>query len=204
MHLKAEDLSKKFKNEWIFKEFTYQFVPDTIYAVRGPNGSGKSTLLQVLSGFVPANYGNLQFYDSNNTPITLEQSSLKIAFASPFLELIEEFSIIEMYNFQSKFKTFTMPITQFTHWLGLEKHKNKPLKQFSSGMRQKVKIGLAFASDASLLFLDEPTTNLDTSTKLWYQDQLQTQTNKTIIIASNDPEEYKLATKIIDIYDYKV
>jgi len=95
--------------------------------------------------------------------------------------------------------------SQFAQTLQLEKHLYKPLKSFSSGMRQRVKLGLVIMSDAPLLLLDEPCSHLDANAVEWYQSLLHLNAaNKTVIIASNlDERETFMCQKQFDINCYK-
>ena len=61
MDIKLEQLSKRYKFEWIFRGLDYHFEAGETYAVLGPNGSGKSTLLKVLSGYSTPSKGNIDF-----------------------------------------------------------------------------------------------------------------------------------------------
>jgi ABC-type multidrug transport system ATPase subunit len=70
-------------------------------------------------------------------------------------------------------------------------------------MKQRLKLALAFYSDTSLLFLDEPTTNLDQNAIAWYLANLDTQKGRTIVIASNQEHEYPRNSLKIDLSEYK-
>jgi ABC-type multidrug transport system ATPase subunit len=70
-------------------------------------------------------------------------------------------------------------------------------------MRQKVKLGIALASERPILCLDEPTSNLDEKAKQWFFDSIDKQRHKLILIASNEPAEINLCTRQIAIADYK-
>jgi ABC-type multidrug transport system ATPase subunit len=92
-----------------------------------------------------------------------------------------------------------MEITQ------LEKAKNKQLKYFSSGMKQRVRLALAVLCDSPLLLLDEPTSNLDKKAIDWYQQLVTDHSkNRLIIVASNQQEyEYPFCNKTLMVEDYK-
>jgi ABC-type multidrug transport system ATPase subunit len=204
MKIVTENLGKKYKTDWIFRNFNHTFQSDNIYAITGPNGSGKSTLLQVLAGFVLQNTGNTLYYNEQNIEVPVEKIYKNIAIASPFLEIIEDFTLAELIDFQGNMKPYNIPSSQIPTWLELEKHRDKQLKYFSSGMRQKVKLGLCMASSSNILLLDEPTSNFDHNTKNWYQSQLQNlRHQKIVIIASNDPAEYQQANSEINILNFK-
>ncbi|HMR57562.1 MAG TPA: ATP-binding cassette domain-containing protein, partial [Cyclobacteriaceae bacterium] len=102
MKIEAKDLSKRFNREWIFKNLNFQFTENR-YAIVGPNGSGKSTLLQILWGQMLPSKGELS-YSINNTIITADEVFKHVAIATPYLELIDEFTLTEMVDFHFHFK----------------------------------------------------------------------------------------------------
>src|SRR5580704_8263208 len=103
MKISVKDLGKRFNREWIFKNLTFEFETGNIYAVTGPNGSGKSTLLQILWGQLPQSEGTLS-YTNDRGSIPQEEIFKSIAIATPYLELIEEFTLREMVQFHFRFK----------------------------------------------------------------------------------------------------
>ena len=205
MILNTNNLGKRFNKEWIFKDFTYTFNKGESYAIIGANGSGKSTLLQTLAGIIPASQGHLE-YQANNTKIPIEESYKYITFLSPFQELIEELTLKEFLIFHLKFKKLenTLTIDEFVNILTLSSSINKPIQYFSSGMKQRVKLGLALFCNSDMILLDEPTVNLDEAGIQWFDTEVKKQLGKKIIIVcSNQKYEYTYCDHIISINDYK-
>lgn len=206
MKIEIENLGKKFRNEWIFRGFSANFEKGNTYAVVGANGSGKSTLLQALSSYIPCNEGIIKYFDGNNNPIEIENIFKYLTFTSPFLELIEDFTLVELINFHTKLKPLAHSLStiDFLDKIELTAQAHKQVKFFSSGMKQKVKLALCLFSEASIMFLDEPTTNLDQKTKTWFLENIVSiKQNKLIILASNDSQEYSFTNNIIDIQQFK-
>jgi ABC-2 type transport system ATP-binding protein len=192
MKIRIENLGKKFGNDWIFRHLTLEFSENKIYTVIGANGSGKSTLLQVLAGLQLPTEGEI-FYTSENKNIPPEQIFRQIVLASPALELIEELTPTELLQFHLQFKKLAnaLTVTDFLERTRLASARNKPVKYFSSGMKQRLKLGLALFTEAPILLLDEPTANLDAATAAWYREEIQAVTqNRLLLIASNQPSEY--------------
>ncbi len=205
MKLITKNLSKRFNREWIFKDLTFQFSSPTTYAIVGPNGSGKSTLMQVLWGQMLPSQGNVVYEkdDKENPP---DEIFKHVSIATPYMDLIDEFTLEEMINFHFKFKLARNNKTteELIDLFELGRAKGKSIANFSSGMRQRLKLGLAIYSQADLLFLDEPTTNLDSKSVEWFQhhrNQLPTET--LVFIASNQEHEYPQDAQKIDILAYK-
>lgn len=205
MEIHVENLSKRFNYEWIFRSFTYRFLPDHIYAVTGPNGSGKSTLLQVLWQQVPPTSGHIAYRDQQ-AAVPVEEVHSRVAIAAPYLDLIDEFTLREALSFHFRFRKplAGASVAQLMDKMELSHAADKPLQFFSSGMKQRVKLGLAFFTQAHVLFLDEPSTNLDQPATRWYGDLLRALApGKIVIIASNQPSEYPPEAETIDIRNYK-
>jgi ABC-type multidrug transport system ATPase subunit len=87
----------------------------------------------------------------------------------------------------------------------LENALEKPVRNFSSGMKQRLKLALAILSDTSLLLLDEPTSNLDATAIAWYGDLLREHVkDRTLLVASNRQEaEYALCTARVEVERWK-
>ena len=204
MKIEAKDLSKRFNREWIFKNLNFQFT-ETRYAIVGPNGSGKSTLLQILWGQMLPSKGEI-IYSQNNHVVPAEEIFNHVSIATPYLELIDEFTLTEMVNFHFRFKKVRQNKTtkELLELFELSHASDKTIANFSSGMRQRLKLGLAFYSQTELLFLDEPTTNLDKNAITWYQQHLAGIPAETmVIIASNQEHEYPATAVKLDILNYK-
>src|SRR5882762_866613 len=204
MKIVVENLGKRFNREWIFKNINGTFESGHTYAIVGPNGSGKSTLLQILWGQLPPSLGSLR-YTQDRLTIPIDEIFSYLSIAAPYQELIEEFTLEEMVRFHFHFKNPTGGSIQETiEKMELTHASGKLISNFSSGMRQRLKLGLTFFSASSILFFDEPTTNLDKKSILWYWDQFsQLPPGQLIFIASNQEAEYPDSAEKIDISAYK-
>ncbi len=206
MKITTENLGKKYMNEWIFRNVNLSFESNHAYAFTGANGSGKSTLLQVLSGFSPQSEGKA-VYLSGKKEVEISEIFKEIVIAAPYLELIEDFTLTESIDFHQKFKPLLSSFTakDLIDFIELPKAKNKEIKFFSSGMKQRVKLGLAFLSDAKIMILDEPTSNLDADATAWYLKNVQKYAmNKILLIGSNQPNEYEFCDNVFSLHQFKV
>lgn len=204
MVIDLENTGRRFNQEWIFRNLTYQFEPGGRYAVLGPNGSGKSTLLSVILGNLSPSEGTIRYADQS--PVSVEEIYQYLSFAAPYLDLIEEFTLQETIGFHFKFKRFYAGLDQgaVLDVLGLAKSQDKALKYFSSGMKQRTKLALACCTDSKILLLDEPTSNLDREGLTWYHRLIENfATDKTIIVGSNQEDEYSFCNHFVRIMDYK-
>lgn len=205
IRIRAESLGKKYRTEWIFRRVDLTLDAGTSYTFVGPNGSGKSTLLQLLAGSLPATEGKLT-YVLNDTALTDDDWFRYVVLAAPYLELVEELTLSELLQFHQTFKPFKPGLTtaDVAERTGLGHARNKEIKYFSSGMKQRVKLGLAFFSDVPVVILDEPTANLDRAGAAWYHAQVGTLgPDQLLLIGSNVPDEYDFCPNVLDVTSWK-
>jgi ABC-type multidrug transport system ATPase subunit len=207
LQIELQKVSKRYRFEWIFKGLNYTFQSNESYAIIGHNGSGKSTLLQLLSGYLSPSSGKVLF-TKNDIKIDINEVYKDISFCSPYIELIEELSLEESILFHQRFKPLQQGFstTEVLDLLNLPKSaRHKPVQFFSSGMKQRLKLALAFLSDTSVLLLDEPTITLDSAGVAWYRTLLTDFAfgKRTVIIASNVSNDYDGCNNLIDILQYK-
>ncbi len=203
MRISLHDAGKRFNREWIFRHFTFEFHPQGTYAITGPNGSGKSTLLQVVAGCTQHSEGEIT-YSSTTKGGIIDSPYKYLSLAAPYLELVEEMTATEFLKMHFKFKSATDSIEIILRKTGLEKSAHKQIRYFSSGMKQRLKLGQAFFSATPVLLLDEPTTNLDAEGIELYSDLINSYSaNRLIIVSSNEPGEYRFCENVIRIGDYK-
>ncbi len=205
MLVQLNNISKRYRFEWVFKKIDYTFETHQRYAITGPNGSGKSTLMRVLSGYLSPTKGKVRF-KMDNKVLDIDKVYLHINYAAPYIDLIEELTLEEHLLFHQRFKPFlpNLNIKSIIELLAFTKAKNKPIQFFSSGMKQRLKLALAICSQSNILLLDEPTTNLDQQGMEWYQSLVEAYGNdRTIIVASNIETDYAFCNEKINILDYK-
>jgi len=206
LEIKLSEAGKKYQYEWIFRNLNLQVATNAKIAIIGSNGSGKSTFLKCLSGQIPLTEGKLDFVH-NGKALSGDKIYQLLTISAPYLELPEEYTLSELLKFHFKFKTSIrgLDIEEIARIMYLEKSLNKQVVYFSSGMKQRLKLGLCFFSDVPLLLLDEPASNLDQRGISWYQDLVRDYgSNKTIFICSNDSREYGFCDEILNIEDYKI
>lgn len=222
MKISLTNAGKRFNRDWIFRNFTQEFISGIAYAITGPNGSGKSTLLQVIGGAMMMSEGAAQYTIGNSRQVgTGSESAIGneaarevhvdnafqyISIAAPYLELIEEMTLQEFLQFHSQFKPFLpgLHIKEIIAEIGLQAATHKQIRFYSSGMKQRVKLAQAIFSNVPCILLDEPCTNLDAAGFALYHQLISKYcNNRLIIVSSNDEQEYSFCTEKISILDYK-
>jgi len=206
LHIQLEGIGKKFGSEWIFKNLNLNLAPGDKLAVLGGNGSGKSTILQVISGYVLPNAGKVLFKNGDTTE-EAENFKNYLSIATPYLELIEDYTFTELIEHCAIYKPFVndLKAKEIVEIAELKHAENKYIKNYSSGMKQRAKLTLAILAEAPLLLLDEPASNLDKNAMDWYMKLVGWYgADKTIIVCSNSvKEEYELCDKVLNVMDYK-
>jgi len=206
MNIQIQSLSKRFNKEWIFQSLSLNLESGETIGIIGANGSGKSTFIKLVSGAELPSKGEVRYYSSNSE---IEAADLykSLNFAAPYIDLIEELSCKELIDFHLNFNSFRDGLTAdaFIDLVYLRDAEHKFIKNFSSGMKQRLKLGLAICSESELLLLDEPCSNLDTKGVELYHSLMQHYNqNRTTIIGSNEQKDelYKIE-KTLRITDYK-
>jgi ABC-type multidrug transport system ATPase subunit len=184
----------------------FEFEQGNAYAILGSNGSGKSTLLQIISGHLHPSGGTIT-YSHDGKSVSVDDFFRHVTFSGPYLELIEEFTLEEMLTFHSHFRKFrnNIDVHEVMDATGLIRNRNKPIKYFSSGMKQRVRLAIALLTESEVVLLDEPAANLDRKAIEWYRNLVATNhTDRIIIVCSNSQsEEHDFCSQSIVIDDYK-
>ena len=206
MEIIIENLAKRFGRQWIFRNLNYTFSPKEKYAITGSNGSGKSTLLQVILAKIPYTNGELSFKTDDGKSINKDDAYKYFSIATTSMNLIDEFKLFEILKFHFKFRKSINGLSsnEILDILNLEKEKNKFIGNFSSGMKQRLKLGLAVLTDSDVVVLDEPGSNLDENAKKWYAELIKTYIgDRMLIVASNEIRDFEMCNKELNIESFK-
>ena len=204
MKISLSNVGKRFNREWIFRHLNYEFTSGVSYAITGPNGSGKSTLLQIIGNATTHSEGSINY--TINQPIAPENIYKNVTIAAPYLELIEEMTLIEFLSFHGSLKPYMngFNVNTVIEAISLQTASHKQIRYYSSGMKQRVKLAQAIFSDVSLILLDEPCTNLDEEGISLYKHLINTYCkDRLVLVSSNDKNEYDFCKEVLDIRSVK-
>ena len=194
------------ESELIFKNINFDIQSGDKIALVGPNGSGKSTLLKIIANTIKPSLGNVAFL-LDNLEIKKEKINEHFGFVSPYLNLYEDLFPVEHIDIIAKIRNVQINKQQAVALLeqfDLHKHQAKPIRVYSSGMKQRMKLLLALLHSPKILFLDEPFSNLDEVGINLFKSIIDNQTKFGIlVIASNDEREISITNKKINLAEYK-
>lgn len=192
MNIALQGVGKRYRNAWVFRGLDAELVSGECVALLGPNGSGKSTLLRLLAGAMRPTEGVLRWTVPGGSAVPAEGVYRHVALAAPYVDPIGPFTLDEQLAFHERFKPWRAGYDRdaVVAACGLERHRGKRLSDYSSGMRQRVRLALALFGAEPLLLLDEPTTNLDAAGAEWFRERLEEAApGRLVVIASNEPRE---------------
>jgi len=205
MRIKLSEGGKRFNREWIFRKATLDFTPAAACAITGPNGSGKSTLLQCISGMLRLSEGSI-VHEAEGKTLDPEQAYRQVSYCAPYLDLVEEMTLLEFLEFHRQFKSWLDGFSDagIIRAIGLEAAAGKQLRHYSSGMRQRVKLAQAIFSRTGVILLDEPCSNLDSKGIELYHQLIRDHTQgRLVIVCSNDPVEYSFCQQVVNMQEFK-
>ncbi len=182
-------ISKKFHQYYLYRDICLDIKPKDKLVITGNNGSGKSTLLRIIAGHTSPSSGNVQYF-LNTRELPPIQWHQYISIAAPYMNIPEVFTLPELLTHLTHYRQFQKKHQELLDLSGLQQHLNKPIKYFSSGMKQKIKLLIAITDSAPVLLLDEPCSNLDSTSIEWYHSMIQQfAPHKTIVVFSNSQKQ---------------
>ena len=210
--LEAKKLSKFYKegDEEVkaVNKIDFSIKENEKIVIYGRSGSGKSTLLNLLSGLDAYSDGEISYknykYDNQHKQLTqLRKGSM--GFVYQFHHLLKEFTSIEnvalgsMILGENKRRSLEKA-SDILNKFGLSERLDHFPSQLSGGEKQRVAMARALINKPDLIFLDEPTGNLDKDTSkevISYLNQLANEFKSSIIVATHDPEFRNFSDKIL-------
>lgn len=204
MSISLSGIGKKYNRNWLFRDMDEDFKTGDSISFLGRNGSGKSTLLKMVSGNIRPTQGVVS-WNLDGKELSVDQYHHHFAIATPYLDLIEEFSGREMLDFHFGLKPITegQSTDSLLDMTGLSQHADVKMKYYSSGMKQRIRLLTALFADVEVLLLDEPCTNLDKTGIDWYRKTMADLVNKRlVVVASNQEHEYDFCQRQLSIENY--
>jgi heme exporter protein A len=208
INLQCTDISKNYSGKVIFKNVNINLTGKSSLVINGRNGSGKSTLLKVISHLIRFDKGKIEL-NINSEIIKKENYFTKIGFLSPYINLYDELTGFENLDFFYDLKVEKKnnkeeEIKFLLEKVGLYKRKNDLIRNYSSGMKQRLKLAFAVLNNPPLLLMDEPRTNLDEEgISVIYNIAKEQKSRGILILATNEKEDNEICDTRLNIEDYK-
>lgn len=182
-----EALCKSYGDKKVLENFSAVIKRGETTCIMGQSGCGKTTLLNILMGLEKADSGRLSGLPENMSAVFQED------------RLCEEFSALANIKLVTGKNIADTEITRQLELLGIAaKDINKPVGEYSGGMKRRVAIARALLYPSDIIFLDEPFKGLDAATKQLVINYLKSITKgKTLVIVTHDTEESKKLGGII-------
>ena len=211
--IKCENLKHSFSGKTIFQGLSFQLSSGESLAVTGSNGSGKSTLLKVISNILSPHSGKISMFDGGEE-IPRERFFTLLGMSAPYINLYDELTGYENMEFFLDLNNISSPdrsrlnkeeeISKLLKQIGIYENRNKTVKNYSSGMKQRLRLAFSIINDPPVLLMDEPGTNLDSMGIEIVRRIAEKQKEKGIlIIATNDKEDLALCDRQLNIEEYK-
>jgi ABC-type multidrug transport system ATPase subunit/pSer/pThr/pTyr-binding forkhead associated (FHA) protein len=190
----------------ILKDVSFGVPEKSLIAVIGPSGSGKSTLLKALTGYRPANQGDV-LYDNRNLYKQFAELRQRIGLVPQDDILHKELTVKKALKYAAKLRfpadttgaEREARIDEVLRELKLDIHKEKKVTSLSGGQRKRVSVALELLTKPSLIFLDEPTSGLDPGMDRDVMQLLRglADDGRTVLVVTHSVAELALCDKLL-------
>ncbi|WP_298367102.1 ABC transporter ATP-binding protein [uncultured Lutibacter sp.] len=217
--IEAKNIHKFYGELEVLKGVDLKINKGEVIAIVGPSGAGKTTLLQILGTLdVPSNNNNSALSINNINLLDLKDKALSkfrnkhIGFIFQFHQLLPEFTAIEnvcipAYIANKSKKGAESKAIELLDFLGLSHRLHHKPNELSGGEQQRVAVARALVNNPDVIFADEPSGNLDsTSAKNLHQlfFELRNKFNQTFVIVTHNQELANMADRKLEMKDGKI
>ena len=190
----------RFGRRRLFDGLTVTVEPGAPLAVTGANGSGKSTLLRIFAGLLAPTGGTVRL-EVDGHAVAPEDLPRTVGFVAPALHLYEPLTARENLRFLAQARRLPdreARVAATLDRVGLGGREDDPVGNFSTGMRQRLRIATALLHDPPVLLLDEPGATLDAAGRGLAESVIRDPT-RVVVVATNDPAEASLCPRRADL-----
>lgn len=205
--IRTENLSRSFGGEEVLKETDLSVEEGEIFGLIGPSGAGKSTLLRVLTGYLEPSAGTVEVLGGAPARFTAGERR-RVGFMPQGFVLYEELSLLQNLNLVAglygiRLKERRRRVRESLEFVELWEHRRKAARDVSGGMQRRLQLAAAVVHQPDLLFVDEPTANLDPilRRKFWDEFRLLRSRGRTIFATTQYVGEAELCDRVGLLYD---
>lgn len=187
MTLEIKNIIKSYDKKVILNDISVSLEPG-IYGLLGANGSGKTTLMRIICGVIKANEGFV-LYNGENITEKPESFRSILGFLPQDFRYYPDFTGLKFLLFIAALKGLNKSngikkCNELLQLVGLEGVKDKKIKKYSGGMKQRLGIAQAMINDPKVLILDEPTVGLDPKERVRFRNLISSFSKEKIVILS--------------------
>lgn len=193
----------------ILRDVSFDIAQGESVAIVGASGSGKTTLLSLLAGLDTPSSGTVHLNGTEITTLDEDQRAAvradTVGFVFQSFQLLPSLTALENVMLPAELKRLEQPAELAQHYLqrvGLADRMTHYPRQLSGGEQQRVAIARAFASDAPILFADEPTGNLDTRTGAKVIDllfELNQEQGRTLVLVTHEQRLADRCARVLEL-----
>jgi ABC-2 type transport system ATP-binding protein len=201
--IRIKNLTKRFGDEVeVLKETDLTVEEGEIFGLIGPSGSGKSTLLRILTGYLEPSDGSVDVFESPPAAFSSEERR-RVGFMPQGFVLYEELSVLQNLNFVAglyglRFGERRRRVREVLEFVELWGDRRKAARDVSGGMQRRLQLAAAVVHEPDLLFVDEPTANLDPilRRKFWEEFEQLREGGRTIFVTTQYVGEAELCDRV--------
>jgi len=188
------DVAKRYDLRVVFRSVSGEARPGEALVITGPNGSGKSTLLAILCGLLRPTKGVVRYRRQDGDDLPRDEWGRHLGVVAPSMAVYEELTALENLRFYARVRGLALEEADHRVVLervGLDPDRSTPVRGYSTGMAQRLKIAQALLHSPSVLFFDEASSNLDPSGQDWLEGHVRSlvEEGRTVVLATNDRRE---------------
>ena len=202
--IEFSDVAKRYDLRVVFRAVSGEAQPGEVLVITGPNGSGKSTLLSILCGLLRPTRGVVRFRRQGGDDLPRDEWGRHLGVVAPSMAVYEELTALENLRFYARVRGLALHDADHRTMLervGLDPDRRTPVRGYSTGMAQRLKIAQALLHSPAVLFFDEPSSNLDPTGQDWLEGHVRSLVDegRTVVLATNDRREMTWGSRNVSL-----
>ena len=187
MELNIKNITKEYGNVTVLNDVSFTFTPG-VYGILGANGAGKTTLFRIICGLMKPNHGSIQ-YDHKDIVLQAEKYRSILGFLPQDFRYYPDFTGLNFMMYIASLKGLHVKYAkkrclELLAQVGLDDVKNKKIRKYSGGMKQRLGIAQAMINNPEVIILDEPTVGLDPKERVKFRKLISSFAEKKIVLLS--------------------
>lgn len=208
MDITGINICKSFHHKPVIRNISFTISSGDIVCLLGPSGAGKTTLIRLLIGAISADEGLIQYGETRIPDLRILK---KIGFMPQNDAVYEDLSgadnlsfFAELYGMEKR--DYKKRIDEVLELVDLKGERNKPVREYSGGMKKRLSLAAVLLHDPEVLLLDEPTVGIDPVLRkaVWTRLKELKARGKTIIVSTHVMDEVTECDKAALIYQGKM